>query len=79
VIGGYVYRGAALPELAGHFLYSDYCGGWLRSFQLTATGPAEHRLWTGVSLPGAVSFGRDGAGELYLLGESGVFRIVRHE
>ena len=25
VTGGYVYRGTALPELAGQYLYSDYC------------------------------------------------------
>src|SRR5207248_3314124 len=25
VIGGYVYRGAAIPELSQHYLYSDYC------------------------------------------------------
>jgi glucose/arabinose dehydrogenase len=76
VIGGHVYRGAAIPELAGQYVYSDYCGGWLRSFNLTTTGPGEHQLWTGVHLPGAVSFGRDGSGELYLIGNGGVFRIV---
>lgn len=78
VIGGYVYRGAAIPELAGRYLYSDYCAGWLRSFNLTTTGPTEHQLWTGVTLPSAVSFGRDGAGELYLIGDGGVYRIVQH-
>ena len=77
VIGGHVYRGAAIPELSGHYVYSDYCAGWLRSVSVTASGAGEHHLWTDVSLPGAVSFGRDGAGELYMLGGSRVFRIVR--
>jgi glucose/arabinose dehydrogenase len=77
VIGGYVYRGAAIPELGGHYLYSDYCAGWLRSFRSTATGPVEHRLWTGISAPQTVSFGRDRAGELYMVGAGRVWKIVR--
>ncbi|MGD0116099.1 MAG: PQQ-dependent sugar dehydrogenase [Dehalococcoidia bacterium] len=27
IIGGYVYRGAAMPELDGWFVYGDYCSG----------------------------------------------------
>ncbi len=78
VTGGYVYRGAAIPELTGHYLYSDYCQGWLRSFRATASGVAtEHRSWAGVTLPGTLSFGRDGAGELYMIAGTGVWRIVR--
>ena len=29
VIGGYVYRGAAYPHLAGVYFYGDYCFGSL--------------------------------------------------
>jgi glucose/arabinose dehydrogenase len=77
VTGGYVYRGAAIPELTGHYLYADYCRGWLRSFRFLSGSAGEHRLWSGVSLPQAVSFGRDGAGELYVIAASRVWRIVR--
>jgi hypothetical protein len=78
VTGGYVYRGNDIPELTGHYLYADYCRGWLRSFRATSTGLAnEHRSWAGVSLPGTVSFGRDGAGELYMIAGTQVWRIVR--
>ena len=31
VTGGVVYRGTAMPELAGQFLFADYCTGWVRS------------------------------------------------
>ncbi len=78
VTGGYVYRGAAIPELTGHYLYADYCQGWLRSFRATTGGIAsEHRSWADISLPGTVSFGRDGAGELYMIAGTQVWRIVR--
>lgn len=78
VTGGYVYRGTAIPELTGHYLYSDYCQGWLRSFRATTGGVAtEHRTWTGVTLPGTLSFGRDGTGELYMIAGTQVWRIVR--
>ena len=77
VIGGDVYRGAAMPELAGHYLYGDHCGGWVRSFTMTGSGPTDHREWAGIDVPGLSSFGRDAAGEFYLIAGSRVWRIVR--
>lgn len=77
VIGGYVYRGAAIPELTGHYLYADFCRGWLRSFRSMIALAPEQRSWTGISLPFTNSFGRDGAGELYMIGGTRVRRIVR--
>jgi glucose/arabinose dehydrogenase len=79
VTGGYVYRGRAIPELTGHYLYSDYCRGWLRSFRVTGSGAAvtEERSWNGVTITRSLSFGRDGAGELYMIGAGRVYRIVR--
>ena len=77
VIGGYVYRGSAIPELWGHYLYSDYCQGWLRSFRSVAGGTTDRRTWAGVSAPSTVSFGQDAAGELYMIGNGSVSRIVR--
>jgi hypothetical protein len=34
IIGGVVYRGAAIPELNGQYLFGDHCVGWLRSAPL---------------------------------------------
>lgn len=66
VTGGYVYRGAAIPELTGHYLYGDWCGGWVRSFRMVAGEVTEtQELLTGV---GQIDgFGQDGAGELYVM------------
>lgn len=78
ITGGVVYRGAAIPELAGHYLFSDYCGGYLRSFPVE--GPFdEPRDWTDqVGIAGqVVAFGTDHAGEVYVLTVSGsVLRLV---
>ena len=34
IMGGYVYRGTQIPELAGRYLYADLCTGELRSINL---------------------------------------------
>lgn len=88
ITGGVVYRGAEIPELYGHYLFSDYCGGYLRSFPVEAFAGAappypplaEPPLdWTGqAGVPGQVSaFGADAAGEVYVLVSEG--RVLRLE
>ncbi|MGQ0715608.1 MAG: PQQ-dependent sugar dehydrogenase [Gemmatimonadaceae bacterium] len=77
VTGGYVYRGSAIPELRGHYLYSDYCNGWLRSFRYSGGQATDQRSWAGISVPQTVSLGRDGAGELYMIAGARVWKIVR--
>jgi glucose/arabinose dehydrogenase len=77
IIGGYVYRGAAIPELQGQYLFSDNCSGFVRSLSF------ENGVWTAKQAPmvnvgSAQSFGQDGAGELYILtGDGRVLQIVR--
>ena len=79
IIGGYVYRGAAIPELQGQYLFSDYCTGFVRSLSFE-NGMATVRQAPMVNVGTNVtqSFGQDGAGELYILtGDGRVLRIVR--
>ncbi|MEE8331520.1 MAG: PQQ-dependent sugar dehydrogenase [Acidimicrobiia bacterium] len=73
IIGGPVYRGEAIPELAGHFFYSDWCGGFLRSFRLDGDTAADQTDWTpDVGTLGQVlSLGTDGAGEIYAMNAEG--------
>ena len=77
VIGGYVYRGRAMPELTGHYLYADYCRGWLRSLRLVNGVASDTRTWSGVSLALSNSFGKDGSGELYMVAAGKIWKIVR--
>jgi glucose/arabinose dehydrogenase len=77
VVGGFVYRGRAIEALAGRYLYSDYCGGWLRSFRYDAGAAVERRQWLIPRVGAVLSFGRDAAGELYLLTADGTaYRIA---
>ncbi|MCI0436987.1 MAG: PQQ-dependent sugar dehydrogenase [Gemmatimonadetes bacterium] len=76
ITGGHVYRGAALPFLRGHFVYGDYCGGWVRSFRRTDSGVADAREWPLGSLGRILSFGEDVGGELYVMTDAGrVYRL----
>lgn len=38
IIGGPVYRGTAIPELHGHYVFGDFCVGWLRTAPLLDDG-----------------------------------------
>jgi glucose/arabinose dehydrogenase len=78
ITGGYVYRGAAIPELAGQYFYSDYCSGFLASMS-GGTGPGvTSRTWSVADVGNVLSFGEDAAGELYVLSTNGtVYRIAK--
>jgi len=77
IIGGYVYRGAAIPELQGQYLFSDLCTGFVRSLRLqnnVATVTEAPNVNVGTPL----SFGQDGFGEIYVLtSDNRVLRIAR--
>jgi glucose/arabinose dehydrogenase len=79
VTGGLVYRGKALPALAGRYFFADYCAGAIESFRYE-DGTARDFVSTGDTL-GSVgsinSFGSDADGELYVLTDQGdVLKMV---
>lgn len=77
ITGGPVYRGSDIPELAGHYFYSDYCGGYLRSFRYDG-GLNDETDWTDqVNVPGrVVGFGVDGQGEMYVATTESLLKVV---
>ncbi len=76
ITGGYVYRGEAAPELAGEYLYGDFCSGRLFGYRHD-TGAARELTGLLGAVPRLASFGTDGYGELYLLTLDGrVLRVV---
>ncbi|MFP5376870.1 MAG: PQQ-dependent sugar dehydrogenase [Acidimicrobiia bacterium] len=74
VVGGQVYRGSAVPELRGWYVFGDLCHGQLMAWQGPGRGEP---LALGHTVDALVSFGVDQAGELYALSlAGGVSRVV---
>ena len=79
IVGGYVYRGARLPALAGQYFYSDNCTSFVRSFKLVNDQVTGQRDWPDLapSGEGVTSFGEDARGEQYITtGAGNVYRVV---
>jgi glucose/arabinose dehydrogenase len=81
VTGGHVYRGSAIPELVGAYVFSDYCDGEVRAL-FEAEGPGPDRTVNsrplGVAGERIVGFGVDAQGELLVLELGGrLLRLVR--
>jgi glucose/arabinose dehydrogenase len=75
VTGGYVYRGQAIPQLDGVYLYSDYCSGKIWGLYPDGETLANALLMTAQA--NVSSFGEDESGELYVvdLGQGTVYRL----
>ena len=65
VTGGYVYRGKAMPELAGWYVYGDYCSGRVWAVNTEGDAPPVLLVDTNLSI---TSFGQGKDGELYIVG-----------
>ncbi len=87
VIGGYVYRGTALPELRGTYFFADFTNARVYSLRVEGLHVVELTDWSPqlnpsgetLAFSGLASFGEDAAGELYLVDFAGaVFRLARH-
>jgi glucose/arabinose dehydrogenase len=78
VTGGYVYRGSTVPQLDGHYFFSDWCSGFIRSIGPDGT---LHDWTEGTgTVPQVSSFGRDDAGEVYVVSATGtIYRIVENQ
>jgi glucose/arabinose dehydrogenase len=76
ITGGEVYRGTALPELVGTYVFGDYCAGRLLGATRTPTGVSASRQ-LGPRVDGLQAFGHDARGELLVLSADTVYRLVR--
>ena len=77
ITGGYVYRGAALPELRGIYFYGDWCSGNLWAAWRDPDGVWQNLLFSTTRMQ-ISSFGEDEDGELYVLDHVGVlYRLAR--
>jgi hypothetical protein len=79
VVGGYVYRGSAIPNLQGTYFYADFFSGWIRSFRLAGGVATLPRDWTRSlgTINSLSGFGEDGSGEIYVTSFNGtVYQLV---
>lgn len=76
VTGGTVYRGMALPEWQGIYLYGDFCSGKVWGLIRSTDGwQSQVQFETGFSIS---SFGEDEAGEVYIANLQGsIYRLER--
>ena len=76
VIGGYVYRGSAIPWLRGVYVYGDFCSGEVFGLRYADSQVVEHQRLADTRLR-IMSFAEDDDGELYLLSQkSGIYRLA---
>jgi glucose/arabinose dehydrogenase len=72
VIGGYMYKGTAIPSLANKYIFADLTGKiWSLTEAPANTWTRGNLLDTGLTF---TSFGKDAAGELYLVDYNGLIR-----
>jgi glucose/arabinose dehydrogenase len=79
IVGGYVYRGSALPAFEGAYFYADFIQGtvgFLRRTPEVETTDLTRILNAGGFLCCFTSFGEDADGELYLVSQRKVYKII---
>jgi glucose/arabinose dehydrogenase len=84
VTGGYVYRGAAIPGLRGHYLYADFVSGRSFRFRIEAGSAVDRQEISAELRPASdvfgniASFGQDNSGELYVAAftPGAVYRVI---
>jgi glucose/arabinose dehydrogenase len=76
VIGGFVYRGSAVPAARGRYFFGDLCEGTIWSLR-RVSGKVRQLRREPFRVPSIASFGEDANGELYLVSlEGAVFRLT---
>jgi glucose/arabinose dehydrogenase len=76
VIGGYVYRGSAIPALRGSYLYGDLCDNHVRALRVEGDRIVEQKDFGALVPEGLAGFGEDAEGELYVLSlPQGLFKL----
>jgi glucose/arabinose dehydrogenase len=76
VVGGFVYRGRAVPGARGRYFYGDNCSGTVWSLRVVG-GRARSARRESFRLAGLSSFGEDAGGELYAVTLGGAVYKLR--
>jgi len=72
IIGGYTYRGCAMPDMIGQYFFADFCSG-----QIWTRDPSSGVVTQRFNVPfGLTTFGEDEDGEIYYAQGSTIFKLV---
>lgn len=84
--GGYVYRGSAIPQLQGHYIFADYCSDDIWTTRVINNNGQTTEIVNrrtdlspggGLIIADITSFGEDARGEIYICDQGGeVFKII---
>ncbi len=75
ITGGYVYRGKAIPDLQGAYIYGDFCAGELLALT-QANGAVAQQKDLGLKVKQLTTFAQDADGEVYAVSREGtVYRL----
>jgi len=76
ITGGYVYRGPSVPELAGKYIYGDYCSRKIWALEYDGITPPTNQYL--LTAPGLItSFGVDQNSELFITSSDGkIYRFT---
>jgi glucose/arabinose dehydrogenase len=77
VVGGYVYRGRAVPAARGRYFYGDYCSGTVWSLVVRNGRATGLHTEPGLRVDSLTSFGEGSSGELYLVSQGGTIYRLR--
>ena len=79
ITGGYVYRGKRLADLQGQWIYGDYVTGKIWSFRHDGKTMSNHRELLDSHIR-VICFGRDHAGEVYIVDYEGqIYRLEKND
>lgn len=77
ITGGHLYRGKAIPELVGYYVFGDFATGHIWAMKEDRAGGEPAIMDLELRKPGLLSFSETPEGELLVLANSGrIFRMV---
>lgn len=79
VFGGFVYRGAALPELAGKYIYSDWPSSRIWALDISKTPATRTTLVDNDFGRQPLALAEDEDGEIYMAFLGGISKLVRDD
>ena len=65
-----------MPDLDGVYFYGDAVQGWVKSFRYLGGSAIFHQDWEMLTVDNVWGFGQDAAGELYILADNFLYKIV---